>query len=142
MNNEAKFASITSALLARKGDAAPSVIPPVRSVPAYDTEREYEPRPMLPVRPAPRPTQKRPRLLASAERKRRVVVTLTADEFQKLGIVAAKKDSTRHDLVRDALFDQLNAFARQEAPACACINSGQPCDCDSTSDSVPTPAMP
>jgi hypothetical protein len=134
--NEAKFASITAALLVRKGEAAPSVVatslPPV---PVYEIKAAPRPRPRaVPVRRKP---------IAPDEGKRRVVVTLTGQEFQRLGIIAAKKNSTRHDLVRDALFEQLNVFAREQAADCRCINGNEPCGCDFAAEpaSLETPSI-
>jgi hypothetical protein len=122
--SDAKFASITSALLARKGEAAPSlVMPAARHVPPPETR--------APVR---RPVERREDASPAGDRKRRVVVTLSGEEYVRLGIIAAKKNSTRHDMVRDVLFAELDAFARTEAPDCRCINSGEPCDCAAESD--------
>jgi hypothetical protein len=122
MMSDAKFASITAALLARKGEAAPSLIgAAMHSVPVYE--------PAPPVRPV----RRHQRAPVAADRKRRVVVTLSGEEYTRLGIIAAKKNSTRHDLVRDVLFEQLDAYARTEASDCRCVNSDQPCDCASSS---------
>jgi hypothetical protein len=63
-----------------------------------------------------------------------VVVTVSSDEYQRLGIVAAKKNATRQELVRGALFEQLDAFARTEAADCRCVNSDLACDRESPSD--------
>ncbi len=125
--SDAKFASITSALLVRKGEAAPSVIsvmpPPAMSAPF-----------VMPVIPRPKAAARKverheEHVSTAGDRKRRVVITLTSEEYQRLGIIAAKRDSTRHDMVRDVLFVQLDAYAREQAANCACINSATGCDC-------------
>jgi hypothetical protein len=193
--SDARFATITSALLTRKGLAAPSFIgtaprpapsfgtkptPPSEAhwdaaLPANDAKPVARPpearRPVPPLayqpRPAPRPAEPRiatsiasapipvPRIAEAridtprtsprsaparretarpTDRKRRVVLTMSVEEYQRLGIVAAKMDSTRQELVRAAVFARLDAFARDQAPDCRCIGSGQPCDCESPSE--------
>ena len=124
--SDARYASITSALLARKGEAAPSVVDADRFAPLFET------RPAAP----PPAQRKRPAVVSAIGRKRRVVITLSSEEFVRLGIVAAKKNSTRHDLVRDALFDQLDAYARDQADDCRCINSDEACDCEEPADRI------
>jgi hypothetical protein len=41
-------------------------------------------------------------------------------------------------LVRDALFEQLNAFARDEAADCRCVRPGKDCTCQPATDAGET----
>jgi len=55
------------------------------------------------------------------------MVIVTADEFEKLGIAAVKKDKSRHEIVRaalDAYFQQLAAELQRK---CACMADGPCC---------------
>jgi hypothetical protein len=122
-----KFASLTSALLVRKGEARPSLVgvAATRSVPTHAAKPVAHPAERIPERTPD---------LAAADRKRRVVVTLSCEEYQRLGIIAAKRNSTRQELVRGALFEQLDAFAKDQGKECPCVGSGQACGCPSPSD--------
>ena len=129
-----KFAPMTSALLARKGEAAPSVvaaqigpsgITPV-TVGFFDPPA---PRPAAPPKPAPEP-QAPPRRQPDVARgeKRRVVLTLTPEEFERLGIAAVKSNVTRQEFAREALFQSLAKTARDHG-SCPCMAGAGPCAC-------------
>ena len=128
--SDARFASITSALLTRKGEAAPSLVGgSARTVPAY-----------IPA-PAPRPVKRPPAISPPSDHKRRVVVTLTVEEYQRLGIVAAKMNTTRQELVRNAVFERMDRFAREQGSDCSCISSDAACDCAAPAART-SPALP
>lgn len=100
-----KFAAITASLLARKGDAAPSVV--VR-------------RPTL----VPRDDQSfpsEPRQPESGEKLRRIVVSVTPDELERLGIAAIKKGTNRHAIVRAALNNYFRKLSAEFPHPCACM---------------------
>jgi hypothetical protein len=108
--SSAKFASITASLLARKGDAAPSVVVPVKA----------PPRPAL----VPRddhafPSQ--PQNPDNVEKLRRVVISITHEELERLNIAAIKKGATRHDIVRGALYDYFRKLSAELPRPCACM---------------------
>jgi len=92
--SSAKFAAITASLLARKGDAAPSVVVPVTA----------SPRPALVPRDE-RPFRSEPRQPDNAEKPRRIMVSMTQEELERLDIAAIKKGANRHEIVRSALND-------------------------------------
>lgn len=111
--SSAKFAAITASLLARKGDATPSFVAPVAA----------PPRPALvPRDEAPFPSQ--PRQPGTADRLRRVVVSMTPEEVERLAIAAIKKGTNRHDIVRRALNDYFRKVAAELPYSCACMEGG------------------
>lgn len=129
--SSAKFASITSSLLARKGDATPSLatlpvrpsafgdIPPPFPPPPPPFKKECSEPPQEPVAQPASATM--PPRGAPADRPRRIVITLTAEEFEKLGIAAIKKDKTRHQIVRGALDAYFRQLASELPRACNCM---------------------
>ena len=104
-----KFAAITASLLARKGDAAPSVVVPVTAPP----RPALVPRDRQPFRPEPRQPD-------DAEKLRRIVISITRQELERLDIAAIKKGANRHEIVRSALNDYFRRLSA-EFPHCACI---------------------
>jgi hypothetical protein len=112
--NSAKFAAITASLLARKGDAAPSVIASVAA----------PPRPTLVPRDD-RPLPSEPRQLDKADKLRRIVVSITQEELERLCIAAIKKGTNRHDIVRGALDDYFRKLSAELPHPCACME-GRP----------------
>jgi hypothetical protein len=134
----AKFAPITAGLLARKGEAAPSfgtkrpvawtselsaIREPVRDIPpSFATGTEFPH-----IESVPRQhSEIVPKTGPIAEKPRRVVVSMSPCEFERLGIAAVKKGTSRHDLVRDTV----NAYLAQlaiEMNRCACLDDGSQC---------------
>ena len=114
-----RFAPITSSLLARKGDATPSA---VAAKPSLFWAREAPPPPaMEPPRLAPLPPSP-----SDPAKPHRMIVTLTANEFERLGIAAVKKNLTRHQIVRAALDAHLDRLKR-EYGGCGCMATGGSC---------------
>jgi hypothetical protein len=105
-----KFAAITASLLARKGDAAPSIVAPAAPMP----------RPAL----VPRGNQAfvfEPPQTDNAEKLRRVMVRITPEELERLDIAAIKKGTKRHDIVRGALDDYFRKLSAEFPQPCACM---------------------
>jgi len=114
-----RFAPITSGLLARKGEARPwnqvgkTEIENVSSIPwrPYTPEAGEEP----PLPPA--------------DKDRTCSIRMSTRDFERLGILAVKKNSTRQQLLKDALAEFLAAKALDYG--CACLsNSGGACNQD------------
>lgn len=105
-----KFAAITASLLARKGDAAPSVVVPVTPTP----------RPALVPRDE-QPSTSEPQHFDNIETPRRVMISLTREELERLDIAAIKKGATRHDIVRGALNEYFRKLSAELPRACACM---------------------
>ena len=111
--SSAKFAAITASLLARKGDAAPSVVAPVTAPPRPAlVPRDDQPFPSEPQQPD------------NAEKLRRIMVSITQDELERLGIAAIKKGTNRHDIVRSALNDYFRKLSAEFPHRCACMEDG------------------
>ena len=156
--NGGKFASLTAELLVRRGGARPSPgatasiinlpLPhalkprPERPEPAdvLTAAREKEPReqgaaaeettPSRTGREAscgkPPPSPPRP-----PTKPRRLMVTLTGEEFETLGHMSVKKGATRHQLLRNAVDEYMALLGEEYGGDCQCIYTG--CSCDNPS---------
>ena len=106
-----KFAAITSSLLARKGEAVPwSVAAPVAWKPVIMAD--------APPFVAPQINAAQPK----SEPLKRCTVRLTPREYERLGILAVKKNLTRQQLLQAALVEVLAGMAQTCAPDCECLN--------------------
>jgi hypothetical protein len=139
----AKFAPITGTLLARKGDAAPSVgLKRVFGWAGQPAPLPREPLVEMPSEvPLPPPAavtiepehhdepehQHKPQSLF--DKPRRIVVSFSPCEFERLGIAAVKKNMSRHDLVRHTMNQFLQKLGRESQSHCACLNSGESSNC-------------
>ena len=110
--SQPRFTPITASLLARKGDAVPSAIAPKPTL--YWTQNDVR------VPPTAEPAQTNGDQPAVVAKPRRLMVTLSAAEFEKLGIAAVKKGVTRHQLMRGALNLYLERL-KCEFSACGCM---------------------
>ena len=110
-----KFAAITASLLARKGDAAPSIVAPAAPPPP--------PRPALVLRDN-QSFASEPRQTDNSEKLRRVMVCITPEELERLDIAAIKKGTKRHDIVRSALDVYFRKLSAELPYPCACIEGG------------------
>jgi predicted transcriptional regulator len=130
-----RFAPITSDLLARKGEARPWAAVPAepvsnRPVPRPDLENLPPRVTAVLARPVPRPVAAgSPPPAAPAVRK--CTIRMSAHDFERLGIIAVKDDTTRQHLLQQALADLLAAKERQYRAACRCMaadpGDGKPC---------------
>jgi len=116
----AKFEALSAGLLARKGDAAPSVVAPVLA-PIRRTLAPSEDRPLRTEPPAISAEPPRP---ADPDRPRRILVSITPEDLEKLCIVAIKKGATRQDIVQSALHDYLRKLSVEPGQSCACLEVG------------------
>jgi hypothetical protein len=136
-----RFASMTSALLARKGQAAPSQpFPPPPdsywrpvarvngdSVPASasalatvreePTHEESEETPLV-------VTAK----LMTDDRPHKVRVSLSNGEFERFGLAAVKRGIARHQLIREAINDYVDRLMR-DYENCGCITGAPTTAC-------------
>jgi predicted DNA-binding protein len=108
-----RFAPITAGLLARKGEAQPwnqvGKAESVASIPwrPYTPDVTDEP-------PPPPPPGK----------EKACSIRISAHDFERLGILAVKKNSTRQQLLKEALADFLAAKAQDYSCACLCSSQG------------------
>jgi hypothetical protein len=109
--SSAKFASITSSLLARKGEAQPWAQQEAVTTP-FSWHSEFRTATAAPPTPPP-------------VKDRSCSVRMSAHDYERLGILAIKSCVTRQQLLKDALAQFLAEKARDYACAClgAC-NSG------------------
>jgi hypothetical protein len=135
----AKFAPITAGLLARKGEAAPSFgakrpvawtsdLPalrePARDIPASLATGSEFAHLAAPTTEHEVPIQKPAPM---TDKPRRVVVSMSPCEFERLGIAAVKKGLSRHDLVRDTVNAYLARLVSEMDHRCACLEDGSNC---------------
>jgi hypothetical protein len=62
------------------------------------------------------------------DKPRRLMVTLTPEEYEMLGIIGVKKDVTRHQLLRIAFDEYLLQLVEEYGENCVCIANGGSCD--------------
>jgi hypothetical protein len=121
---QGKFAPITAALLARKGEAQPW---------GYDgAEIAAEPHDgfFSPRAPAPSPLREEhandaaPAPLSfpqAGDGIRRITLRLSQTDYERLGLIAAKRDITRQRLLHQMLHDFLASAAHEYGAQCGCI---------------------
>ena len=130
-----KFAPVTASLLVRKGEAAPSSVasmPPApvtwlsdvsRRAPGHQTAEHkfvfHQSEPDVPGHPGDH-----------SEKLRRIVLNLTPHEYETLGLVAVKKNSTRHQLAQEAMDAYFEWLMSEYGEACSCIAGGVLCRCE------------
>ena len=133
--NGGKFASLTAGLLVRKGEARPSLFPaasvvnlprPHAAAPARQSPPSETPPPARrgsgPGNPPP------PSAPDGSAKPRRLMVALSAIEFETLGHMSVKKGLTRHQLLRNALDEYMALLGEEYGEDCHCIYTG--CSCD------------
>jgi hypothetical protein len=128
--SSARFASITSSLLARKGEAMP-----------WNQNQPHQPQnqdmekiplswrePVLPppvVTQAPRPAAALPPAPPPPSKDRSCSIRMSAHDYERLGILAVKAGATRQQLLKDALAQFLASQATHFS--CACLGKGEAC---------------
>ncbi len=133
--NTAKFASITSDLVVRKGEARPW---PQRDSPQRDLPpRELPPRAPLPMAarddedpleadyspPEPRTTP------TQDNNTRRCALKLSPCEYERLGIIAVKRNTSRQQILRMAVEEYLAAIEQEYGRECGCLG-GRGCSAE------------
>jgi hypothetical protein len=114
-----RFAAITADLLARKGEAQFWAAPP-RNPLAWEKEQTR-----APVR-APLQDKELPPLamLPGADGKK-IAVRMSHHDYERLGILAVKQNTTRQRLLQEAVDGLLAGMPRNFGGACACLaNAG------------------
>jgi hypothetical protein len=117
--NNAKFASITSELVVRKGEARPwpQRDAPVRSPQMIATSDEEDPL---------EADDPHPQAAAAQDGTRRCTLRLTPCEYERLGIVAVKRNTSRQQILRLAIEEYLTAVEREYGRDCGCLG-GRTC---------------
>jgi hypothetical protein len=112
-----RFAAITSELLARKGEARAWPIAPPPALPRPD---------VLPPPPIVAPAMKAAPPVMPPPAVRKCSIRMSAHDFERLGIIAVKDDTTRQHLLQQALADLLAMKEKQYRPGCLCM-AAAPC---------------
>jgi hypothetical protein len=126
---QGKFAAITSSLLARKGEASPwndNGRAPLTWRDAPSLAPVVQVAVSTPV-PLAAPTAPLP-----PDAVKRCTVRLSQRDYERLGIMAVKKDITRQHFLQNALTRVLDELAREFPTGCSCIggcgkNCGERC---------------
>jgi len=135
--NGSRFASITADLLARKGEAIPSPL-------AKPTLDWHNPLRMNGFRPEPAPAPA-PMHIAAPEtpppagiahstipmeehhHPRRIQIGLSEEDHERLRIVAARREISRQQAVREALSEYFEKLGHDYRDECRCISGGGSC---------------
>lgn len=124
-----RFAAITSGLLARKGEAQPwSQAAKTEAQPwSPPAKAEGESVASIPWRPYSPPPVSEP------EKEKTCSIRMSVHDYERLGILAVKKDTTRQQLLKEALAEFLAAKAQDYG--CACLhNPGGACNQDCSNE--------
>ena len=156
--DESKFGRLTADLLVRKGDAEPSDIrrarkrktetPPLNLVASNPQPGDQQPVDQPPAYQTAEltsvPGENSDLLLpygvfehtiaqGSPKKQHRIMLVLTEEEHETLGILAVKKGFTRHQVLRKALDGYLEWLVDEYGTSCRCISSTCSGDCDHSS---------
>jgi len=151
--DESKFGRLTADLLVRKGDAEPSDIrrtrkrrheTPQLNVVASNSPPADEPAAYQTADQTTVPGDDTDLLLpygvfehthaqAAPKKQHRIMIVLTEEEHETLGILAVKKGFTRHQVLRKALDGYLEWLVDEYGTSCRCISSTCSAECDHAS---------
>ncbi|HXL70616.1 MAG TPA: hypothetical protein VN935_05170 [Rhizomicrobium sp.] len=117
---QGKFAPVTAALLARKGEARPWGYVGAQTAPELNA-RFYSLHAAAPlheehandVSPSP--------VAATGDGMRRLTLRVSQADYERLGLIAAKRDLTRQRLLHRMLDDFLAGAAHEYGAQCGCI---------------------
>jgi hypothetical protein len=116
-----KFASITANILARKGEARPWEEPDKPTFSWRSDIARIVPPPVI-AEPAQRPEPPKPPPVAT-DAMRRCSLRLSVRDYERLGIAAVKRNTTRQQLLQQSL-DRLLASLGETCGDCRCL---EPC---------------
>jgi hypothetical protein len=144
--DESKFGRLTADLLVRKGDAEPSGIRRARrknraaplSLVAAEQSTEQAGDETAAESDADDDTELLPPYdvfehtvtQASPKKQHRIMIVLTDEEHETLGILAVKKGYTRHQVLRKALDGYLEWLVDEYGTRCRCVSSTCSSGCD------------
>ncbi|MBS0273186.1 MAG: hypothetical protein JSR55_02025 [Proteobacteria bacterium] len=126
--SQARFAPITASLLARKGSAMPSAMAPHHPAPVFvETPRPVTQAPAAPVQDNSDRDAHPPH---DPSRPKKLFISLSHREHERLAIAAVKTGLDRHQLVRDALEAYFEQLSRDMRDGCACMSGAKACSCE------------
>jgi hypothetical protein len=122
--DESKFGQLSAEMLVRKGDAEPSEIRRRKKANGESlAEDEGE---LLP----PFGVFEQTISQTGPKKQHRIVIVLTEEEHETLGILAVKKGFTRHQVLRKALDAYFEWLTDEYGPNCRCVASTCSKECD------------
>jgi hypothetical protein len=125
--SSAKYASVTAGLLARKGEAQPWNHTGVLAGTPENESISLPWRTYTPEMAAAQDKTAAPERAAAPLKEKSCAIRMSSHDYERLGILAVKSDSTRQQLLKDALAQFLAARAKDYG--CACLtNSGGACN--------------
>jgi hypothetical protein len=108
-----RFAAITADLLARKGEARPWA-GPAKTPLAWESERVRAP---LPDKEPP------PLAVAHGADWKKIAVRMSHHDYERLGILAVKQDTSRQRVLQEAVDKLLAGMPRNFGGSCACLRA-------------------
>ena len=121
---QGQFAPITAALLARKGEARPWEYG-AANTPSREISSGSKPLRALEVPPGPQENAG-----VAGEEIRKLTMRVSHMDYERLGIIATKRDTTRQRLLHTMLDQFLATAAEEYGSSCGCIG-GSCCKADS-----------
>jgi hypothetical protein len=115
MMKQGQFAPITAALLARKGEARPWEYGAANTQSREASFGSRSPRP-LEVPPPPKENAG-----VSGDEIRKLTMRVSHADYERLGIIATKRDTTRQRLLHTMLDQFLAGAADEYGASCGCI---------------------
>lgn len=115
-----KFASITADLLARKGTAVPSA---VVAKPLIDWNAQH----FAAVRSEPTSHDVHPLHRDEAHYLRKIQIGLSDHDHERLRILSARRETSRQQIVRNALCAYFEKQAREFKEECRCLGAAESC---------------
>lgn len=112
---QGQFAPITAALLARKGEARPWEYGAANTQ-SRETPFGSKPLRALEVSPGPRENAG-----VAGEEIRKLTMRVSHVDYERLGIIATKRDTTRQRLLHTMLDQFLATAAEEYGSSCGCI---------------------
>jgi hypothetical protein len=130
--SRAKFASVTASLLARKGEARPWT-PLDAETKSYDWQGEIHDlrlqAPVEPMRHVPHESHAEPNghhVVHGHDGDKRYAIRMSAKEYERLGIIAVKRNVTRQHLMREMFEQYLTSSTSRYCADCTCLD-GESC---------------
>jgi hypothetical protein len=121
-----KFASITADLLARKGTAVPSAVAAKSMLDWISSGQDFAPPKPIPD-PGPQHEAQSHIHRDDAHHLRKIQIGLSDHDHERLRILSARKETSRQQVVRDALVAYFEKQAHEYKDECRCLSGTGSC---------------